>query len=251
MLAALFSAKGAPGVTSSALALAAVWPRPVVLIEADPSGSDLVYRCRAATSGPLAPSPNILGLVSAARKERTTPLQAWTQRLGCGVDLVSGVTAPSQARGMAELWEALVGTLISCEVDVVADLGRLDRESVARTVLDSADLRIPVVVARLDSIMHTRELLKDVEWGGRGETVPLLVGRTRTGAADCHDVDEVMAGVGLITSPTSHLPLDHPGLSALEAGANPSSKVRASHLIRAARTVAYRLLDLTGSEAVL
>lgn len=250
MLAAMFSAKGAPGVTSSALTLAAVWPRPVVLIEADPSGSDLVYRCRAAIGGPLAPSPNVLGLVSAARKERTTPLHAWTQRLGCGVDLVPGVTAPSQARGMAELWEALAGTLRSSEVDVIADLGRLHRESPARSVLDSADFRIPVVVASLDAIMHTRELLKDLEFGGPGQTTPLLVGRTRTGSADCQDVDEVVAGAGLIASPTGHLPLDHPGLSALEGGASPSSKVRASHLIRAARTFARGLLDLTGSEAV-
>lgn len=248
MLAAMFSTKGAPGVTSSALTLAAVWPRPVVLIEADPSGSDLVYRCRAATGGPLAPSPNILGLVSAARKERTTPLQGWTQRLGCGVDLVSGVTAPSQARGMSGLWEALAGTLRSSEVDVFADLGRLDRESPARAILDSADLRIPVLVPALDAIMHTRELLKDLQLGGRGQTVPLMIGRTRTAAADGQDVDEVMAGAGLITSPTSHLPLDHPGLSALEGTASPSSKVRASHLIRGARTVTQRLLALTGSE---
>lgn len=35
----LVSASGAPGVTSTALALASSWPRPVLLVEADPSGS--------------------------------------------------------------------------------------------------------------------------------------------------------------------------------------------------------------------
>ena len=33
------SASGAPGVTSTALALASSWPRRVLLVEADPSGS--------------------------------------------------------------------------------------------------------------------------------------------------------------------------------------------------------------------
>lgn len=250
MLTAMFSAKGAPGVTSSALALAAVWPRNVVLIEADASGSDLVYRCRAATGGPLAPSPNILGLVSAARKERVTPLQGWTQRLGCGVDIVSGITTPTQARGMATLWSALAATIRSSEVDVIADLGRLNRESPTLPVLSAADLSIPVVAASLDSIVHTRELLKDLESDGRGHTAPLLVGRARTGPADCQDIDQVMASVGIIAGPTGHLPLDHPGLSALERGASPSSRVRASHLVRASRAVVSQLLDLTGAEVL-
>ena len=43
-LIAIASDKGAPGVTTSALALAAVWPRPVLLAECDPSGGDLAYR---------------------------------------------------------------------------------------------------------------------------------------------------------------------------------------------------------------
>ena len=35
---ALGSAAGSPGVTTSALGLALTWPRPVLLIEADPTG---------------------------------------------------------------------------------------------------------------------------------------------------------------------------------------------------------------------
>ena len=36
--------KGAPGVTTAAVALGAVWPRPVLLAECDQAGGDLVYR---------------------------------------------------------------------------------------------------------------------------------------------------------------------------------------------------------------
>jgi hypothetical protein len=35
---ALASASGSPGVTTTALGLALLWPRPVLLIEADPTG---------------------------------------------------------------------------------------------------------------------------------------------------------------------------------------------------------------------
>ena len=35
---ALTSASGSPGVTTTAVGLALTWPRPVLLIEADPTG---------------------------------------------------------------------------------------------------------------------------------------------------------------------------------------------------------------------
>ena len=43
-LIAVAADKGAPGVTTASVALAAVWPRPVLLAECDPAGGDLVYR---------------------------------------------------------------------------------------------------------------------------------------------------------------------------------------------------------------
>mgnify|MGYP001003888136 CR=1 FL=1 len=46
MLISIASAKGSPGASTSAHVLAAVWPRPAVLAELDPAGSDLVYRAR-------------------------------------------------------------------------------------------------------------------------------------------------------------------------------------------------------------
>jgi hypothetical protein len=74
-----------------------------------------------------------------------------------------------------------------------------------------------------------------------GHTAPLLVGRARTAAADTADLDEVLAGVGVVAEPAAHLPLDHPGLTALEDGAGPTGRGRLSLLVRAARTVAARL----------
>ena len=67
MLIALASVKGSPGVTSAALALAAVWPNPVVLVEADPSGGDLTYRCRLSPGAVIESRSGLVGLAAAVR----------------------------------------------------------------------------------------------------------------------------------------------------------------------------------------
>ena len=41
VLIGLLCAKGAPGVTTSSVAIAAEWPRPAVVVDADPSGGDI------------------------------------------------------------------------------------------------------------------------------------------------------------------------------------------------------------------
>ncbi|HEV8165498.1 MAG TPA: hypothetical protein VGR74_13810, partial [Actinomycetota bacterium] len=78
-LLALAAAKASPGVTTTAVALAATWPaeRGVLLVEADPGGGDL-----AAWFG-LAVEP---GLVSLAAARRSTPpsVQGHTQPLPGG-----------------------------------------------------------------------------------------------------------------------------------------------------------------------
>ena len=52
MLISIASAKGSPGASTSAHVLAAVWPRPAVLAELDPAGSDLVYRTHSREGAP-------------------------------------------------------------------------------------------------------------------------------------------------------------------------------------------------------
>ena len=55
--------KGAPGVTTAATALGAVWPRPVLLAECDPSGGDLAYRLPGEDGGVLNPGRGLLSLL--------------------------------------------------------------------------------------------------------------------------------------------------------------------------------------------
>ncbi|MCK5891695.1 hypothetical protein [Aeromicrobium sp.] len=247
MLTVLYSAKGAPGVTSAALSLSAVWPRPVVLLEADLAGSDLALRCRGSSGAAVASTPNLLGFAAATRGDRDSTLTEWAQPLACGVQVVLGVQSPTQARGVADLWHRLAVTAASADIDVIADLGRLNHDQPTMPLMAAADLRIPVMASAVESILHTRTYLLDVTVAG-GRTVPLLVGPGRTAAADCRDVDGVMSQAGIVAATSTHLPLDHPGLAALEGGVSPTGRGRTSQLVRGARAAADHLLASAGLE---
>lgn len=243
MLITFFSTKGSPGVTSAALTIASIWPRPVVLVEADPTGGDLIYRCRSAAGGPVAVSPSILGFASAVRGDRATALSQWVQPLANGVQLIAGVTSPAQGRGLAGLWRDVASAAVASEPDVIVDLGRIDREDPAAVLVRMSDIAVPVISASLESFMHGREMLKEGMPEGRGRTVPLLIGQERTAAADGADLDEVLVSAGVIAAQSVHLPTDQHGLKALEGGANPAGRGRMSHLVRSARTAADQLLE--------
>jgi hypothetical protein len=119
--------KGAPGVTTTALALAAVWPRPVLLAECDPSGGDLVYRFPTAQGNSLDPRRGLLTLAVAARRG-LQPGQLWehTQKMAGGLDVLTGVINAEQGAGLATLWGPLGGLLAGISGgDVIADCGRL------------------------------------------------------------------------------------------------------------------------------
>jgi hypothetical protein len=123
--------KGAPGVTTTALALAAVWPRPVLLAECDPSGGDLVYRFPAADGTPLDPRRGLLTLAVTARRG-LQPSQLWehTQKLDGGLDVLAGVINAEQGASLAELWGPLGGLFADLAGgDVIADCGRLGPEN--------------------------------------------------------------------------------------------------------------------------
>lgn len=119
--------KGAPGVTTTALALAAVWPRPVLLAECDPSGGDLVYRFPAADGSALDPRRGLMTLAVTGRRG-LLPGQIWehTQKLSGGLDVLTGVINAEQGAGLGGFWGPL-GDLFAALPggDVIADCGRL------------------------------------------------------------------------------------------------------------------------------
>ena len=99
MLISLASAKGAPGTTTSSHVLAAVWPAPVVLADADPFGSDLLYRLRTSTGLPLDAERGLLSLAAQVRRSPDADLAEHTTTVDGGLDVLIAGDGRDRAEG--------------------------------------------------------------------------------------------------------------------------------------------------------
>jgi MinD-like ATPase involved in chromosome partitioning or flagellar assembly len=158
-LIAIASDKGAPGVTTAALALAAVWPRPVLLAECDPAGGDLVYRFPAADGGHLDPRRGVLSLAVVARRGMQ-PQQVWehTQKLPGGLDVLAGVTNAEQGAGLSLLWGP-IGKILAAlpQADVIADCGRLGADGPLYDLLAEATTVVLVTKVHVADVIRLRD----------------------------------------------------------------------------------------------
>jgi hypothetical protein len=174
--------KGAPGVTTTALALAAVWPRPVLLAECDPSGGDLVYRFPAAHGRSLDPRRGLLTLAVAARRG-LQPGQLWehTQKLSGGLDVLAGVINAEQGAGLGQLWGPLGELFAGLQGgDVIADCGRLGADGPQYDLLAQAAVVLLVTRPHAGDVIRLRDRTAAVAAaanarGRRGFTPAVLV----------------------------------------------------------------------------
>jgi hypothetical protein len=254
--------KGAPGVTTTALALAAVWPRPVLLAECDPSGGDLVYRFPAADGSALDPRRGLMTLAVAARRG-LQPRQIWehTQKLSGGLDVLTGVINAEQGASLGALWGPL-GDLFAALPggDVIADCGRLGADGRPYDLLPSASAVLLVTRPNPGDVIRLRDRAAAVTAaasarGRRGLTPAVVViAEQRTLRATAAEVGHALAqGNG----PATVLG----GIAADEKGAELmlgqwAGKLDKTMLIRTARETAQQLAaslpgagDDTGSPA--
>ena len=158
-LIAVAADKGAPGVTTASVALAAVWPRPVLLAECDPAGGDLVYRLPAADGGRLDPRRGLLSLAVAARRG-LQPHQVWehAQKLRGGLDILTGVSGAEQGAGLELLWGS-VGRLLSAvpQADVIADCGRVGVDGPVYDLMAQASAVILLTRVSLGEVIRLRD----------------------------------------------------------------------------------------------
>lgn len=248
MLIAVGSAKGSPGATSVALLLAAVWPRPMVVLEADPAGGDLAYRCRAAHGGAVYTDRGLLKLASGVRSSEIAPdtVSNQAQMLACGVHLVQGVEAAAQARGIGTLWANIARACVVADVDVIVDLGRVDRSSAVMPLAQAADWVLPVGLASLESLMHMVEGIKDLAAGlaGGGGVVrilPLLIGPDEDADHDTAELDQLLSRAALPVGPVQPIPLDRHTVVRIEEGEKATGRLGRTLLLRAIRRVAGQI----------
>lgn len=162
-LIALAADKGSPGVTTAAVALAAVWPRRALLAECDPHGGDLVYRMPAEHGGPLDPNRGLVSLALEARRGfDASVLPQHTQRLRGGLELVVGLGNADQSHGMTGLWGPLGRALdrfaeLPYGADVIADCGRLGPDSPTLDLLAQSALVLLIARTEAEALAHVRD----------------------------------------------------------------------------------------------
>lgn len=128
----LASAGCSPGVTTSALALSLLWPRPTVLVDADPNPTQAVL---AGYLGGSAIDPGGLTAVAARHRARRDldVLSAAMELPGCGGPeqdrwFLPGFAHPAAADVFTPVWQLLAPTLAALHqrhIDVFVDVGRL------------------------------------------------------------------------------------------------------------------------------
>ncbi|MFD8725464.1 hypothetical protein ACFV2H_47890 [Streptomyces sp. NPDC059629] len=157
---ALAGCSGAPGVTTSALALLLSWPleaeRRMILAECDPDGGAVLHGL---LQGTLGDRYGLRNLSVAARKNEFSEA-FWRQLIDLSSDdgkneaphdrlLLPGITDPAQAASLGQVWKMLALMFRGIETDhghdVLIDLGRRGAYGPSGVLAEQADATVVVV----------------------------------------------------------------------------------------------------------
>ena len=194
----LGSVAGAPGVTTTAVALAVRWPRPVVLVEAAATGASAVLPGYLA--GRVA---HAHGLVDAAVAAHADTLTRDLPGLLIGLApspharLLAGLARPEQATTMTAAWpvlgDALADTARALGVDLIVDAGRLGLVGAPLPLLPVADRVLLVTGSDLPALHAARAWLPTL----RGQLIdPARLGLLVVGDARPYTAREIHQHLG-------------------------------------------------------
>lgn len=242
------SGKASPGTTTTVALLASTWPRPVLVVDADPTGGDLLPGWLGPwwADGLLRGDRGVASLAAAthglpAESIPACALAPHVQRVPAvtGARLLAGVESRAQARAIGDDgWQRVAGVLFdlsSTGPDVLVDAGRWDCDT-AVPLLTNAD----VVLLAVRS--YTRHLAAAyATWQALRRTVP----DERLGLVCCastpHGTRRVRASLDL---PIRAMLPDDPATAAVfsDAASLPGRRnPRRRKLVRAAARAAQRL----------
>ena len=239
-LISLVSLKGSPGVTTTALALAAAWPEPQrLLAELDPAGGDLEIRL-----GLPAGSGGLAGLAAAARhpQSRHSPWEFACELAG-GVHVLPAPPGADQAGACLRTLTAagvlprLAAEATAGEAVVIADCGRLDRGAVTTQAGVLAGVVLVVVRPHLSDLAHLAGRLEAISQHATAAGLVLVTGAGLPRGDPVYPADEISQA--LDARVLGSLPADPRGVAALLAGrGQPTRERRRLPLARAARDLA-------------
>jgi MinD-like ATPase involved in chromosome partitioning or flagellar assembly len=248
------SAKGAPGVTTLTVALAAL-TEGAIAADLDPDGGDLALRYGREDGAPLDPEVGLLSLAASLRRDHTEivnqtgSVEEHLQVTDGGLDVLLGVTGPEQAVGLGPLWSPLARALAGTDRMVFADCGRLGPASPAMPVLMQADAVLLLARAELEEIAHLRERLRFLtatlpgRYAGPARIGVVLVSRERDRAA-APRTEQLLRASGLAVPVLGTIADDPRGADRLRGlhGGRPGRTT----LVRSIRSLLPDVLALTG-----
>ena len=154
---ALTSASGSPGVTTTAVAFAFLWPRPVVLVEADPTGGSAILA--GYFRGTREYEAGVVELALSALSPSEALREAIRLIPDTHVSLLAGTRSRTQSAALRDVWAPLGETLGQLEEngqDVVIDAGRLGLSGSPEALMDAADLTLLVTRTNLPALSAAR-----------------------------------------------------------------------------------------------
>jgi hypothetical protein len=252
-LIAVVSAKGAPGVTTLTVALAALTPG-AVAADLDPDGGDLALRYRREDGAPLDLDQGLLSLAASLRRDPgdfvgAGPIDAHLQVAAGGLEVLLGVKGPDQAIGLGPLWSPLARALTESDRAVFADCGRVGPASPAMPVLLVADAVIVLARAEIDELAHLRERLRFLvatlpsRYSGRARVGVVLVAGERDRAAGPR-TEQLLRASGVAVSVLGTIADDARGAMRLRGLSH--GRVGRTTLVRSVRSLLPAVRALAG-----
>jgi MinD-like ATPase involved in chromosome partitioning or flagellar assembly len=239
-LISLVSLKGSPGVTTTALALAAAWPAPRrLLAELDPAGGDLEIRLGMAAGG-----GGLAGLAAAARRPPSGH-SPWpfARELAGGLHVLPAPPGAEQAGAClrtlsaAGVLQRLAAEAASGEEVVIADCGRLDPGAVTAQAGVLAGVVLAVTRPCLSDLAHLAGRLEAIAEHAKAAGLVLVTGAGLPRGDPVYPAAEISQALG--TPVLASMPADPRGVAALLAGrGQPARAGRRLPLARAARDLA-------------